>query len=60
MVLHRELLARLREPRDLGLGSLQFVVAFAALDPRLGRRQRRERAVLGDLLIRMILDRSTC
>ena len=52
--------AGLRQPRDLGFRSIQLVIALTAMHTRFGRRQRRQSTILGDRLIRMIVDRSTC
>ncbi len=48
--LHRQFLAGLREPGDLGLRGLQLVIALPALHSGFGGRQRRQGTVLGDLL----------
>ena len=47
--LHREFLAGLRQPRDLGFRSIQLVIALTAMHTRFGRRQRRQSTILGDL-----------
>jgi len=44
----RHLFQCLGKPGDLGLGLVQFDVAFPRFHPGPGRRQRRQRPVLGD------------